>query len=114
MAFEEEKREALTMLKGIELGLMTPEESHVLLEAADPTLVHFIFKWIKKHYHRDHEMADEVRRRLSDVLNSYRSLTRKAKAGEADPIVDWFEGTHKYRDLSAEEFIDVVVDKLEG
>ncbi len=48
------------------------------------------------------------------MQNSYRSLTRKAKAGEADPIVDWFEGNYKYRELSAEEFIDLVVDKLES
>lgn len=114
MSFEDEKREALLTLQGIELGQMTPEESYQRLEEADPTLVHFIFKWIKKHYHRDHEMSDEVRRRLKEVQNSYRSLTRKAKEGESDPIVDWFEGTYKYRELSAEEFIDVVVEKLEG
>lgn len=77
-------------------------------------LVHFILKWIKKHYHRDHEDAPIVRARLSEVLNTYRALTRMAKEGETDPIVDWFEGTYKYRDLSAEEFIDVVVEKLEG
>lgn len=114
MAFEDEKREALTMLQGIELGLMTPDQSYALLEQADPVLVHFIVKWIKKHYHRDNEMSDEVRPRLAEVLNSYRSITRMAKAGESDPIVDWFEGSYKYRDLSAEEFIDVVVEKLEG
>jgi len=102
------------MLQGIELGTMTPEESFELLDAADPTLVHFIFKWLRKHYHRDHEMADEVRARLKEVMNGYRSLTRKAKEGEADAIVDWFEGNHKYRELSAEEFIDLVVDKLES
>ncbi len=114
LSFEDEKSEALAMLQGIELGSMTPEESFQLLDAADPVLIHFIFKWLKKHYHRDHELSDEVRGRLKDVQNSYRSLTRKAKEGEVDPIVDWFEGTHKYRDLPAEEFIDLVVEKLEG
>lgn len=102
------------MLQGIELGTMTPEQSNELMSAADPTLVHLIFKWIAKHYHRDHEMSFEVRGRLKDLQNSYRALTRYAKGGEADPVVDWFEGTHKYRDLSAEEFIDIIVDKLEG
>jgi hypothetical protein len=114
LAFEDEKRDALAILTGIELGLMTPEQSFALLDQADPTLVHFILKWIKKHYHRDHEQADEVRGRLKEVLNGYRSLTRKAKEGESDAIVDWFEGTYKYRDLEAEEFIDLVVEKLEG
>ncbi len=114
LAFEEEKHAALTLLQGIEQGLMAPDQSYELLNEADPTLVHLIFKWLKKHYHRDHEQADEVRARVSELLNGYRSLTRKIKEGEADSVVDWFEGTHKYRDLSAEDFIDIVVEKLEG
>lgn len=102
------------MLTGIEQGLMTPDEVYPLLEAADPTLVYFIFKWIKKYYHREHDDFEVVRGRLSDVKNSYRSLTRKAKAGEEDPVVEWFEGTHRYSELEAPEFIDIVVEKLEG
>ncbi len=112
--FEEEKRLAFAMLSGIELGLMDPEESYELMKDADSTLVYFIFKWLKKHYHRDHDDHEIIRRRVKSVTNQYRSLTRKAKSGEADPIVEWFEGTHKYRELSAEDFIDVIVDKLEG
>jgi hypothetical protein len=112
--FEEEKRDALTMLRGIELGEMTPDESFHLLDKADPTLVYFIFKWIKKFYHRDHEASEIVRGRLSQLTNAHRSLTRKAKEGETDPVVEWFEGSHRYSETPAEEFIDLVVDKLEG
>ncbi len=114
LAFEDEKREALTMLNGIVEGAMTPDESFALLDKADPTLVYFILKWIKKHFHREHERVEEVRGRLSNVTANYRSLTRRAKAGEADPVVEWFEGTHRYRELPADEFIDIVIEKLEG
>ena len=58
---------------------------------ADPVLVYFLFKWIKKHYHRDHEDSDFVRGNLKDLTNTYRSLTRKAKGGEEDPLA---EGAH--------------------
>ena len=113
MSFEHEKQTALRMLEGIELGTMSPSESYVLLNEADPTLVYFIFKWLRKRY-REHEAGDAVLGRLREVCNEHRSLTRKAKAGEEDPVVEWFEGSHSYKDLSSEEFIDLVVEKLEG
>ncbi len=114
MAFEEEKQEALETLRGIELGEMTAAESFERLDPADPTLVYFVFKWLKKHYHREHDDHEIVRARLKSVRNSYRSLTRKAKVGEEDPVVEWFEGSHRYDELKAEEFIDLIIDKLEG
>lgn len=114
MEFEDEKAEALQILRGIEQGTMSPAESHELLEKADPTLVYFIFRWMKKHYHKDHEHYEVMRERLRDITARYRSLTRKARTGEDDPVVEWFEGTHLYRELGAEEFIDIIVEKLEG
>ncbi|MCA9716182.1 MAG: hypothetical protein H6713_37775 [Myxococcales bacterium] len=112
--FADEKREALAMLSSIELGVMDPEEIYELMKDADATLVYFIFKWLKKHYHREHDEYESMRRRVKNVTNQFRALTRKAKSGESDPIVEWFEGTYKYRDLSADAFIDIIVEKLEG
>ncbi|TPV96907.1 MAG: hypothetical protein B7733_02350 [Myxococcales bacterium FL481] len=112
--FADEKRAAFEALCGIVTGAAAPEESYAQLDPADPTLVYFIFKWIKKYYHRDHPDNAVVRSNLSAVTNQYRSLTRKAKDGENDPIVEWFEGTYRYREMSAGELIDVVVEKLEG
>ncbi|PRP90690.1 hypothetical protein ENSA5_62360 [Enhygromyxa salina] len=112
--FAREKRETLVLLRGIVQGLADPAESDRKLEAADPTLVYFLFRWIKKYYHRDQEGADIVRARLREVTNANRGLTRKAKDGEVDPIVEWFEGNYRYRELSAEQLVDIVVEKLEG
>lgn len=113
MAFEAEKEAALRILQGIELGTMTADESYELLAEADPALVYFIFKWLKKRY-RDHEDEEEVRRRVKDIRNTYRAITRRAKSAEDDPLIGWFEGTYQYKDLDAAEFIDIVVEKLEG
>ncbi len=113
MAFEHEKQSALRILQGIEEGTMSAVESYNLLEEADPTLVYFIFKWLRKRY-RDHPAAQGVLGRLGEVCNTYRAITRKAKAGEDDPIVGWFEGTHVYKDLEGPEFISIIVEKLEG
>jgi hypothetical protein len=113
MSFEHEKQSALRILEGIELGTMDSSESYSHLRDADPALVYFMFKWLRKRY-RDHEAATGVLGRLADVCNEHRDITRHAKAGEDDPIVMWFEGTYKYKDLTASEFIDIVVEKLEG
>jgi hypothetical protein len=112
--FADEKNEALAIIVGIVDGTMMPDESYELLDKADPALVYFIFRWIKKYYHGEREDSDMVRGRLSDVKNSYRSLTRKAKDGELDPIVEWFEGTYRYRELDPVAFVDLVIEKLEG
>ncbi|MGB1013910.1 MAG: hypothetical protein ACPG4T_07245 [Nannocystaceae bacterium] len=114
MEFEAEKLQALSILKGIVEGTMTTQECFDLLDPADPTLVYFIFKYIKKHYHRDHDEFEVVRPRLKDIKNSHRSLTRKAKSGEDDPVVGWFEGSHRYSEMTPEDFVDVIIDKLEG
>ena len=112
--FAAEKLEALTLLQDTVEGAVMPEELFPRYDAADPVLVYFLFKWIKKHYHRDHEDSDFVRGNLKDLTNTYRSLTRKAKGGEEDPLVEWFEGNYRYSELPAAEFIDLIVEKLEG
>lgn len=113
MAFEYEKQSALRMLQGIEEGTMSAAESFDLLDEADPTLVYFMFKWLRKRY-REHPAAQGVLGRLSEICNTYRAITRKAKAGEEDSLVGWFEGSYKYKDLEATEFIEIIVEKLEG
>ena len=92
---------------------MTADESYRELLDADPTLVHLIFKWLRKRY-RDHPAADGVLGRLTEVCAEHRDLTRHAKGGEDDPVVGWFEGSYSYKDLEGKDFIDLVVEKLEG
>ncbi len=113
MSFEHEKKTALRVLEGIELGTMSPDESFGELRDADPTLVYFMFKWLRKRY-REHAAAEGVLGRLADLCNTHRSITRRAKEGEDDPVVGWFEGSYKYKDLDSSEFIDIIVEKLEG
>jgi len=113
MPFEHEKQTALRILEGIELGTMDPEESYGELRDAEPVFVYFIFKWLRKRY-REHEASAGVLGRLAELCNEHRDLTRMAKEGEEDPVVGWFEGSYKYKDLTGPEFIDIVVEKLES
>jgi hypothetical protein len=112
MALEQEQRAALRILDGIEEGLLSPNELYSLVDDADPALLYLIFTWLRKHY-TDHVNADTIGARLVE-LSSKRSIAAKMKEGQADSVVQWFEETYSYRKLEKKEFIELIVEKLEG
>lgn len=114
MAFDHEKRTARRLLGGIEDGRLSTADVWHMVNDADPTLVYFIFSWIRAWYPAHHPAADGVLGRLTDLLTRYPKSARIAKAGAADPLVTWFEDDHGYRDFRADEFISLIVEKLEG
>ena len=93
---------------------MSPADSFNLIEEADPTLVYFIFTWLRKWYPPSHPASEAVMGRLVELCNRYPAVTRKAKQGESDSIVEWFEDAYAYRDLRSREFVALIVEKLEG
>jgi hypothetical protein len=113
MSFEKEKREALEILESIENGTMSAAESFRLIEGADPTLVYFIFEWLKQSY-SGHPAAEGVLGRLIALCSAYPAATKLAKEGQADLVVRWFEEAYQYRELGSREFIELIVEKLEG
>lgn len=112
MALEQEQRAALRILEGIEGGQMSTNDLSELLEDADPALVYLIFTWLRKHY-ADDVNADTVIGRLVE-LTGRNNLAARMKEGQQDPVVRWFEETYSYRKLESKEFIEVIIDKLEG
>lgn len=112
MALEQEQRAALRILEGIEDGTMSATDSLALVEAADPALVYLIITWLRKRY-SDHPNADAVLGRVAAI--SSRGATAKImKQGQADAISRWFEDSYSYRTLEKQEFIELVIEKLEG
>jgi hypothetical protein len=112
MAFEQEQRAALRILEGIEEGTMSAADSLALVEAADPALVYLIFTWLRKRY-LDHVNADAVLGRLLAISNQG-AVPDLMKEGQADSVVQWFEECHSYRELGAKQFIQLIIEKLEG
>ncbi len=64
MAFDKEQRAALEILESIENGTTSAAGSFHLLEHADPTLIYFIFEWLKQSY-AGHPAAEGVHGRLA-------------------------------------------------
>lgn len=113
MAFDLEKRQALRILEGIEQGSSSAAESFQLIDDADPTLVYFIFTWLRERYAK-HPAAEGVIGRIVEICSEHPSVTRQVEAGKTDAVVTWFEETYRYRELDSKEFVDIVVEKLEG
>ena len=113
MSFEQEKRAALRILHAVENGGLTARATYDLVEDADPALIHLIFAWIRTHYPPHHPAAEGVLGRLVEVCR-FPKVAGLMREGASDPIVTWFEDTYEYRELDAQGFIDLVVEKLEG
>ncbi len=114
MAFDHEKRVARRLLGALEDGTLNATDTFHIVGSADPTLIHFIFAWLRAWYPASHPAADAVLGRLGTLCTRYPKAARMAKEGAADALVEWFEESYSYRDLRAAEFIDLIVEKLEG
>ncbi len=113
MAFEQATKAALRILEGIEAGTMSTADSLQLVDEADPALVYLIFTWLRTRYGASDPAGEAVLGRLVAV-SKLGNVAAKMKAGQADPVVAWFEDEHSYRDLGSREFVELIVEKLEG
>jgi len=112
MALEQEQRAALRILEVIEDGTMSASDSLSLVEDADPALIYLLFTWLRKRY-ADHVNSDAVIGRLVAV-SGRGSVAKKMKEGQADPVSQWFEESYSYRELDAKQFVELIIEKLEG
>ena len=112
IAFEQEQREALHLLEGIENGTLRTNDASHLVDEADPALVYLIFTWLRNRY-ADHPAAEGVIGRLVELSNRG-SAKAKMSEGKRDPIVSWFEEEYSYKEFTKQAFIALIVEKLEG
>jgi hypothetical protein len=112
MALEQEQRAALRILEGIEEGTMSTTDSYGLVEDADPALIYLIVTWLRKRY-ADHTNADAVLGRLAAV-SARPKVAKLMKEGQSDAVVQWFEESYSYRELDKKQFIELIIEKLEG
>ena len=85
-----------------------------MLTGADPALVYMIFAWLRVRYHPGHSASDGVLGRIVHLCTESPKVAQMAGLGEKDPIVVWFEETYECRDFDRNEFISMIVEKLEG
>ncbi len=113
MAFDSEKRVASHLLDLIENGRRPLADIRPLLEESDPALVYFLFAWLRVRYHGGHSASEGVLGRVVGLL-AFPSVAKLARTGEKDALVAWFQESHDYAELQRDDFISLIVDKLEG
>jgi hypothetical protein len=114
MSFELEQRAALHLLQTIENGVAAPSEVARLIDEADPALVYLVLTWLRDRYSGDHPAAEGVIGRLVELSSKHASIKSKMREGQDDPISKWFEEVHSYRAFDAQQFIELIVEKLVG
>ncbi len=114
MEFELEKRAARHLIAAIDDGTLSTSDTFHLVKDADPALVHFVFAWLRATYTTSHPASDAVLGRLGALCTKHPEVLKLARSGASDPLVEWFEDAYSYRDFNADDFVDLVVEKLEG
>jgi hypothetical protein len=114
MAFAQEKRAATRLLAALEDGILSTGDTRPLAEEADPALIYLIFSWLRARYPASHSASDGVLGRVIALCSASSVVSRKARIGESDPIVEWFEEAYAYQEVDRDTFISLIVEKLEG
>ena len=114
MEFAHEKRTARHMLSALEDGSQSIEDMRGLYEEADPALVYLLFGWLRDRYPASHGASVGVLGRIVGLCQASSVVAKAARTGEKDAIAQWFEETHSYREMERDDFIDLIVEKLEG
>jgi hypothetical protein len=116
MDVNQEQRESLRLLKGLEDGDLPVKDCCEIAENRDAVLVSLIIRYLRRKYPSSHPDGAGVMSRLVELTSNYPAIVQKIKEGDEDPIREWFEETYEYREFFAkpEELIELVIDKIEG
>lgn len=108
-------KETNRLLIGLEDGVLDANDSYLIAEKLDPVLVALVVKFLRKKYKGRPEESGIITRIL-EVSKVYSEFVKKIQEGESDPIYEWFEETYDFKTYyqKPEEFIEVIVEKLEG
>ncbi|MCX6104359.1 MAG: hypothetical protein NTY08_00825 [Proteobacteria bacterium] len=116
MSFEHEKRESLRLLSGLENGNLTAADAYNLAEKRDPVMIHLVMRYLREKYPSTQAAAEGVSRRLIELTSTYDKVVSMSKKGEKDSITEWFTESHSMGEFydAPEQFIDLIVEKIEG
>ncbi len=116
MSFEFEKQEAGRLLAGLEEGGMSAADAFDIADQRDPLMVYFIFRYLREKYPPGGPQSQGIVERLLELASTYDGLMKATKAAERDPMREWFDDTHSMSEFfgDSQEFIDMIVEKLEG
>lgn len=116
MDVNQEIRESIRVLTGLEDGKLDVKDCFTIAEELDDVILSLMVRYLRKKYPSTNPAGMGVLSRLVEFTSNYPSIIKKIKQGDQDPIREWFEDTYNYHEFyhSPEEFIRLIVDKIEG
>lgn len=111
-----DRNETLRLIRGIENGNLPPNDAHQIASKRDPVLVYFALRYLRERHPPSNPSSSGVVQRLVELTSTYPDVMELAKKGEKDVMREWFDDTHTIREFfgKEDEFVDLIVDKLEG
>lgn len=109
-------REGLRFLTGVEEGNLSSSDAYNIISSLDPVLISLSIKYLRKKYPPTRQESAGIMGRLVELSGTYPKVVQWVKDGDEDPISEWFHDTYSLKDFFSdpEEFIDLIVNKLEG
>jgi len=116
MSVEFEKQEANRLMTGIEDGGMTAADAYNIAENRDPVFLYFMTRYLREKYPPGSPQAQGVTERLIELTSTYDSIVKAIQEGEKDSMREWFDDSYSMKEFfrDSQEFVDLIVDKLES
>ena len=113
---EDQKRNAVRLLSGLEDGDVPFADLPVLIEQLDPVLVYVLFSFLRAVHPVADPAASAILERVVRLTTGSAEAVRKNREGGQDPVSRWFESEHEYHGYKGRgrELVDLIVDKLES
>lgn len=111
----DQKQDALRLLARLENGGASPADAVALARNLDPVLIYTIVSFLRAVYPASNPAATSVLQRVVGLISNP-AVARLHQAGKQDPVTQWLESEHEYRDFYGRgpELVGLVVDKLES
>ena len=113
---EAQKAHGKRILSAIEGGMTSVADIYKMVEDQDPSLVYFVVKYLRKKYPPTHQAADAITSRIVELTGTYDDVRDLYQKGEKDILTEWFEDNYSWGEFRdrPEEFIDLIIEKIEG
>ena len=111
-----ERKDAVSLLMGLENGGLSAADAAIVAEDLDPVLLYVIVTFLREVYPASDPAAGSVLERVVQMTARSPAVVRRHREGDQDPISRWFEAEHDYHDFKGRgtDLIDLIVDKLES
>ncbi len=115
-SIDQEVRESLRLLNGLEKGTLTAADAFNVADSRDPVIVYFVLRYLREKYPASSPASQGVTSRLVELTGTYDSVIKASKKGEKDSIREWFDDTFEIREFfdKPTELMELLVEKIES